>query len=582
MGTKISALPAAGTLTGAEIVPLDQSGVTSSTTTGLIGINVKTAAETAVGVTPVNYRQPSDTSLVRSSRFNAATSWDYRADQRLFELYLSKYGAVFNGTTDDSAAIADSINAMLALVGSSGPRRVIMPSGGLTAKIGTAGAITWYCGAVGIDFNGMILDASSITSGNVVTVTGRGSSPYARDVGSVPIEHFTLLGSTSEANTPTMLYVNGGVPQAGSVSGGMIRNFSVSGGNVGIDLISNVYICTFVNASIQAQTQYGVRFTGGSNTGEQINFHNGQISNVHRSNSSGIGLYLTTGAADADLNFFGTSIDYCDSLIELLSGRLTLCGCHLENGITGTITSPKFVDVQQAAVTSYSSAFRMKGGILYIGGTAAPTAILTASNANQSTIEIDATIENPNSWAVQLLEITDSSSPGISFKSSSLQYWNSPVLTGPLNVAYNGGFELGTLVGWTTGGTGYTWTADSASPHSGTYAMKCVSISAATGSAVQTIPVRAGQRFYSSLWTSVTALTAGTFGAYAKFFQDAAGTNAVSTKVTLGLYTTTTAGYIESVANGVIPPGANYMQIAVTGTTFTGTAYVDDIEVAVF
>ena len=50
MGTKISALPAAGTLTGTEIVVMDQAGNTVTAPSGSMGIVARTTAESAAGV----------------------------------------------------------------------------------------------------------------------------------------------------------------------------------------------------------------------------------------------------------------------------------------------------------------------------------------------------------------------------------------------------------------------------------------------------------------------------------------------------------------------------------------------------
>ena len=58
MGTKISSLPSAGTLTGTEIVVMDQAGNTVTAPSGNMGIWVRTAAEIAAGVTPTNYAYP--------------------------------------------------------------------------------------------------------------------------------------------------------------------------------------------------------------------------------------------------------------------------------------------------------------------------------------------------------------------------------------------------------------------------------------------------------------------------------------------------------------------------------------------
>ena len=46
--------------------------------------------------------------------------------------------------------------------------------------------------------------------------------------------------------------------------------------------------------------------------------------------------------------------------------------------------------------------------------------------------------------------------------------------------------------------------------------------------------------------------------------------------------TVTTLGWAENLANGIVPVGANYMSVAIYATGFIGTAYIDDIKVAIF
>lgn len=540
----------------------------------------KTTAENTVGITIVNPQYPSDQGLIQAARYSSTNTWDYRTDQRLFEIYLSKYGAVFNGTSadpsDDSAAIADSINAMFALVGSGGPRRVFMPSGGLTAKISTAGIITWYCGAIGIDFNGLIMDASSITSGNVITVTGRGSAPYSGYASSAPIENFNLLGPTTGTPTTVLMYLNGGSPQNGEISGGFIKRFRVYGGNVGMQFASNVYILGFEDFYVGNALQYGIYWQGGSNTGENINWRNGQISNCVNMAQNAIGLYMSSGAADTDMYFSGVSFDYCNQLIDQRSGHLQIEG-HLETGITGLITSaPGFVNVQQDSATAEIATFMFRGKV-NMGGT--PANVFTCSKGLATDVRIHAHVDN-YSGTTQLVNITDSSAVNVEFKGN-LQLWTGTTLYGPLNTTYNGDFELGNLNGWTVAGAAI-FSVQSTTKHSGTYALEATAASASTGSEYQVIPVRQGQRIYSDLWVNVTAITGGTFGAQVNFYSDSALTNKIGTGFTAAIYSAVTTGWAESSAQGVVPAGANYMGVSVYTAGFIGTAYVDDIKVAIF
>ena len=583
MGVKISALPAASALTGAELIPVVQSGATVQSTAGDVLSQIftpETTAETAAAVSIVNPYRPSDQSLVRSARYSSTNTWDYRTDQRLFEIYLSKYGAVFNGTSDDSAAIADSINAIQA-IGGAGAHRVVMPSGALVAKIATAGAITFYCGGVGVDFNGLAMDASSITTGNVITVTGSGSAystyGYGAGVYTAPYENFILAGPTTGTPTTVLVYLNGGSPVAGQISGGLLRNFMLRGGYTCLQMAANVYIIGFDNFYIGNASQYGVYWQGGTNSGENINWRNGQIANCVNSAQTAIGLYMSSGAADTDMYFQGVSFDYCNQLIDQRSGHLELDGCHIETGTTGTITSgPGFVNVQQDAVSAEIATFMFRGKV-NMNGTAAK--VFTCSKGLATDVRIHAHVDN-YSGTTQLVNITDSSAVNVEFKGN-LQLWTGTTLYGPLNTTYNGDFELGNLNGWTASGAAI-FSVQSTTKHSGTYALEATAASASTGSEYQVIPVRQGQRIYSDLWANVTAITGGTFGVNINFYSDFALTNKIGTGITASVYTAVTTGWVENPANGIVPVGANYMSVAIYATGFIGTAYIDDIKVAIF
>lgn len=93
MGIKWSALGAAGTITGAEIIAVNQGGVTLQTTTGAIRVSIRTAAEIAASVTPVNYAYAPGNVL----RYGAVADWNW---------------GTLTGT-DNAAAFNNAIQALL-------------------------------------------------------------------------------------------------------------------------------------------------------------------------------------------------------------------------------------------------------------------------------------------------------------------------------------------------------------------------------------------------------------------------------------------------------------------------------------
>ncbi len=565
MGTKISALPAAGAITGAELVPVDQGGVTVQTTTGATGaINPVTAAETAAGLTPVNFRQPSDQSLIQALRYNASTSWDYRTDQRLFEIYLSKYGAVFNGTTDDAAAIADAINAMQALVGSGAPRRVIMP-GGLTAKIATAGVLTMYCGGVGIDFNGLVLDASSLTAGNVITVNGRGSSPASMYAAAAPIENFNLIGSQAAGTTSVMLALDGS--STGEVGGEFIRNFSILGGGTGIEILNYCYVLGIYNGAIEEQVQNALLYTGGTSTGENVSLHKCALGNSSSAGCAAINI-PTGGGTDKELFLYGCSIDYADKLIVADTGTIELDGCHLES----SHTADAMVTLSHSAANAAATTLRVKG---VVAPTAAGVPAIFSVNAT-GTVVLDLKAEIANyGYTIPIVDLTAGTQFMLRTDGSRTQSVSYPTLAG-VETLYNGGFEAGTSAGWTATGSGVTWTVPNTGAQSGTYCLQGVATVASSASQRQTFSVKPGQQIALSAWINIPAYTSGSAAVMVRYYQD----SALATQVradTVYDGSAATAGWVETKYVGYVPAGANFAIVQLLTTSFIGTVQCDTV-----
>lgn len=570
MGTKIYALPAAGAITGAELVPVDQGGVTVQTTTGATGaINPVTAAETAAGLTPVNFRQPSDQSLIQALRYNASTSWDYRTDQRLFEIYLSKYGAVFNGTSDDSAAIGNAINALVGLGGYR--RRVIMPGGGLTALINSG--ITIPTGQIGIDFNGLKLNASNISSGNVLTITQvTPGTAYNPESTVTPLRNLYLLGDETAGNTAVMMAIGNSTGAANSVVNVLFENIHIVGGSVGVNFVENTWMLYFLNCKCHAQNKYGLQFTGTTTAGEGIQWQGGAVSNVTNSGGTGIALYFPQPASNAnnqlDFTAFGTLIDGSDSALVLGQGTCDLIGCTFEGGAgTGslfTVTAP---------TTGPQASLKVFGGSITTPGTLA--SILNISGGEGAGAKLDIDMEIYGSSGTTVVERSGNCTVDINYSridfggASSAAF---PTIGVSMAGNYNGGFELGTTQGWSTQGTGITFTAQNTVVHSGTYAGEAVG-SSATGQVQFIVPCKPGQVTLTDAWINVTAVSAGSVDVEVDFY-DSTGTKMEST--TISTYTAPTSGWVRNAYRWGVPAGAATAYYKVNMVGFTGTVYIDD------
>ena len=549
--------------------PLSSARLSRLLTRALIGSKLypQSTAEAAAAVVPVNYAQPSDTGTTRSSRYVLANSWDYRHDQRLFEMYLSKYGAVFNGATDDGPAIADALNALTALGGYR--RQVIMPAGGLTAKINSG--FTILTGAVGIDFNGLKIDASGITAGTVISIDQSASAAYNPDSTVTAVRNLYLLGNVVAGNTPTMLAIDG---VTSSVNNVLFENLHIIGGQVGIDLVQNFWLLVFQNVNLHSQMQYGVQYTGTTNCGESILWQGGGASNVTNLAKTGTALYFPEPAANSNnqLNFVakGASFDGCDQVLTLGQGTADFIGCNFE-GVSGTgavfaVSEPSTGPQAQLGVHG--------GSIDNIGG---PTSILSISGGERACADIDCDIELWNN-PITVIERTGNCTVKLNLKRV---YFGGATAAGYPSIGqyiaanYNGNFELDSTVGWSFSGAGIAFAAQSVTVHSGTYAGMLTATAGATGGA-QTNNVRcnAGEVLTADIWAYATALSAGSVSLQIDFLD--AGGNQVE-NVAIHSWAAADAGWNRYTLRSGVPTGAQQAVLKLYATAATGTVAIDDV-----
>ena len=178
----IQGLPAATTpLTGAELIPLVQGGVTKQTalTNSLAQpYYAKTTAENTAGVTPTNYTIPSHTAV----GFVNAT----------------RYGAVGDGSTDSTAALA---NALLVAIGADCPLYI-------------PGATSWYKSTSPLAVTASVQIVGGGSAETIIrffNCDGFAISASVNDVAIERIEIFSVnAGGTADPKTNIGIDINGG------------------------------------------------------------------------------------------------------------------------------------------------------------------------------------------------------------------------------------------------------------------------------------------------------------------------------------------------------------------------------------
>lgn len=479
--------------------------------------------------------------------------------------YAAIPGARFDGVTDDSAAIQALFNSF----GGTTRGQIVFPPGA-TAKISTG--LTFKAGSASIDFNGLTLDASSMTSGYAFSIvqdsTNIAPLGYGCYQAVLPVSNLLIKGPGSNTNNLDGLFI-GVLSGPGQISGLSLSNIFIWGFRDNFYIGNQVYIDQIYNCNLINAWRYGLNYQALVNAGENFYWHGGRIANCQNAGTA-IGVYMASGAqSDNELTLVGTSIDYNDVGWSVQTGILNLIGCHQESN-----SSHEFGILNWSGSTPPAS--------IYIeGGAVVPTEV--SPRANLFTIGSDSrnNFKARCRFAVfgSTSTIINSTGGNVSLEGSVVDFSGptasaSPSIGAVLNRLYNPGFELGALTGWTA--TGATWTADNTTPHTGTWAAKMVA-AGVNGVIAQSIPVRPGQALYGRVWANVTAYTSGSIQLQVNFYADAASTQLLSS-VHFTALSAATGGYVAILARTSAPAATQYAVIQVALVNANMTAFLDDFE----
>jgi hypothetical protein len=257
--------------------------------------------------------------LTATRRFPPATVFDRR-----FGVMLERYGAVFNGTSNDQPAIQNALSAM-ATGNCNGPKALCTFPPGVQARILNPG-LSIDVSRLAVNFNYSLLDASGMTSGRAIGVTGTQANvgPYGQQCGGLTNLH--LWGHVPPASTPLANVAGIALDSATSGAGtrAEFRNLYVRGfGGGGITLANRCYLNQFFNCEI-AHCGVGVRQFAATDAGESVSFFGGLIYNCSD-------YAVKTDNSLGQINLHGVSLDYNGGFVHCTEGATVfLRDCNLE------------------------------------------------------------------------------------------------------------------------------------------------------------------------------------------------------------------------------------------------------------
>lgn len=235
---------------------------------------------------------------------------------------VKSYGAKGDGVTDDTAAI-QATHAAIVATGKRGT--MVLPLG--VYKINSL--LTINVSYVSVVSYGAKIDASSITSGEAIKITGSVNPPYTQ--GTVVLEGFELLGN-SRTGTVIGFKFDTPVSSGEGSSHITVRNVNIHAFGKGVYNGDRAYVINFENSDIYDCTDCIYTPVSVTDGGERMSYRGCTFFNaVSILNAGGAGDYY----------FSQCSFDYAQTYITT-AGAFVLCeSCHFE-GIDTVQTQSMF------------------------------------------------------------------------------------------------------------------------------------------------------------------------------------------------------------------------------------------------
>jgi hypothetical protein len=275
-------------------------------------------------VTPDEFPELGDARYVRLDAFDSTLA------REVPTISAASHGAVGNGTTDDTVALKAAITAATTAKG------VVDFGIGKTYKV--TSRLDLPVGIAGYQGRGVTLDCSAMPDTEEYAVR---FLPGATDatIYTYWVEGLRILGPASEASNLDGVFI--GRPDdiaTGNVAGYSFHNVTVRGFRDNWTFGPQSWLFGFFQCSSSAAWRRGYNIDAQANAGENYSWHGGVIADCTNTAGTGVGVYASQ-AGNSDINFFGTSFDYCDKEVDVQSGHVALIGCHLEDNVSGPMVT---------------------------------------------------------------------------------------------------------------------------------------------------------------------------------------------------------------------------------------------------
>jgi hypothetical protein len=227
---------------------------------------------------------------------------------------IKDFGAVGDGTTNDTAAIQAAIDFV---VSSAIPGTVYFPAG--TYKC--TATINVNCGYVSCVSDRATLNFSTI--GDIAAIKFAGGNA----VSGQPYNQATCVFSGFKLTGPSTAVGSGLTFQTTSDPGPahmIVRDCTITNFNNGVTFSNNSYLVTIEHSDIWGCYRCMYIPSGLTNAGENIRVNNSAFFNSQE------GVRCEYGGST--LNFVGTSFDGLVSSFIIVSGQANFTGCHFEYG----------------------------------------------------------------------------------------------------------------------------------------------------------------------------------------------------------------------------------------------------------